>query len=514
MSQRVNRRRFLQAATVGGFSALGSIARMQAGEAAPAPDPLRFGPDLEPIVRLIEETPREKCVAVLAGQLRAGLPYRRFSAAIFLAALRKQNSHHSVYLVQSAYELSLDLPPAEQLLPLFWAMDHFKWHQQRFPTPALSALQGALPTPEEAESTFHEAMRRSDTELAERAATSLARSAGARQAFDIFWQYGCRDSSLIGHRAIAVSSCWRALETIGWQHAEPVLRFVVHNLLTSNGGPDRYYGPNLARTDQVLERLPAGWPAGRADRAATAEVFALLRQGQSERACELAVKQLSEGIGAQSIWDALHVAAAELLILHDSEIGMAARPLHANTTVNALHFAFNASLAPRIRLLILLQATAWASDFIRSHLGDQRLNANMPVDLAGAQPLAPAAMAVREIFEQLPPRTYDLSSRTRGGYALVNRDARADLSRKVFALVSGEPAAAGPFMQTARGWLCVKAAVEAHEFKLPAALFEDYELVSSEWRPRLLAASAHWLHGEQSPDSPVFQDARREIQSS
>ena len=41
------------------------------------------------------------------------------------------------------------------------------------------------------------------TELAERAAVSLARSAGARQAFDVFWQYGCRDGSLIGHRAIA-----------------------------------------------------------------------------------------------------------------------------------------------------------------------------------------------------------------------------------------------------------------------------------------------------------------------
>jgi hypothetical protein len=119
---------------------------------------------------------------------------------------------------------------------------------------------------------------------------------------------------------------------------------------------------------------------------------------------------------------------------------------------------------------------------------------------------------VQELFEQLPPRTYDLSSKTRGGYALVKREARVELGRKAFALVDREPAAAGRYMAAARGWLCAKAAVEAHEFKLPAALFEDYELVSPEWRPRLLAASAHWLHGRQSPDSALLRAARQEIQ--
>jgi hypothetical protein len=318
--------------------------------------------------------------------------------------------------------------------------------------------------------------------------------------------------SLIGHRAISVTSCWRTLETIGWEQAEPVLRFVVYNLLTTNGGPDRYYGPNIARVERALATLPAGWSVGRADRSATAEVFAMLRQGQSERACELAVKLLAGGVGAQPLWDAVHVAAAELLILHASDTGMAARPLHVNTTVNALHYAFNAASAPRVRLLIVLQATAWVGDFIRVHLGDKLLNDTKPVDLGGAEPVASAAEAVQELFELMPPRTYDLSPETKGGYALVNRQARADLGRKVFALVSREPAVAGRYMQAARGWLCAKAAVEAHEFKLPAALFEDYESVSPEWRPRLLAASAHWLHGKQSPDSGVFQEARREIQ--
>jgi hypothetical protein len=507
MSCSILRRRFLQAIAVGGLST--SFRRVQANESEAAP--IRFGGDLEPIVRLIEETPREKCVPVLVEQLRTGLPQRRFLAAIFLAALRKQNSHHSVYLVHSAHQVSLDVAPPDRLLPLFWAVDHFKWHQEKFPTPALLTLAGPLPRAEQAEAEFHEAMKQSDLERAERATTALAHSTGARQAFDLLWRYACRDVSLIGHRAIAVANCWRTLETVGWQHAEPVLRFVVQNLLTTNGKPDQYYEPNHARVAQAFDRLSPSWPGGLADPKATLELFGVLIQGNSERACELAMEQLESGTGAQPLWDAVHIAAAELLILHKSETGMAARPLHANTATNALRCAFQVSSNSRIRLLILLQAIAWIGDFVHAHRNELNLVGSSPADLGGAARHWSAASAVQEIFEELPPRTYDLTGKTRGGYAVLDREARTSLGRKVFGLVDREPGAAGPYTQAARQMLCTKAAVEAHEFKLPPALFEDCEFVSPEWRPRLLAASAHWLHGKRSPDSEILQQVRREI---
>lgn len=522
MSFRLTRRRFLHTATAGcaaldlqGLSGFLPVSPVRADEAKVTPDIVRFGSDIEPVVRLIEETPREKCVAALVEQLHGGLPYRRFLAAIFLAAIRKRDSHHSVYLVNSAHQMSLDLRPEQRLLPLFWAVDHYKWQQQDFPTPSLEVIKGALPAADKAEAEFNHAMQRSDGERAGRAVVALARGGGVRQAFEQFWQYGCRDISFIGHRAISVTNCWRALETIGWQHAEPVLSFVVQDLHVFGGGrPDRYYRPNLARVEQTLEKLPGGWEVGRADRGATLEVFALLRQGQSEKACDLAVDQLSRGCGAQPLWDALHVAAAELLILHPSGSGMAGRPLHLNTTVNALRFAFNASSAPRVRLLILLQATAWVADFIRVHLGDKAVNDSKLIDLAGAQAPASASEAVEEVFELLPPHTYSFDSKTKTGtgHTLVNRAARTDLGRKIFALVDRDPDAAALYMQTARDWLSAKATVEAHEYKLPAAVFEDCEWVSAEWRPRLLAAAAHWLHGKQSPDSEVLEQARKAVQ--
>ena len=62
--------------------------------AEPPPERVRFGPDLEPIVRLIEETPREQCVRVFVAELRRGLPYRRFLAASLFAGIRRTHSHH------------------------------------------------------------------------------------------------------------------------------------------------------------------------------------------------------------------------------------------------------------------------------------------------------------------------------------------------------------------------------------------------------------------------------------
>jgi hypothetical protein len=520
MAARLTRRRFLRTAGAGtaalewpGLSGLLSVSPVRADEAKVTPDAVRFGPDIEPVVRLIEETPRDRCVAALVDQLRGGLPYRRFLAAVFLAAVRKGDSHHSVYLACSAHQVSLDVRPEERLLPLFWAVDHFKWQQHDFPTPAMAPLRGDLPPAEKAAADFHEAMGRADAERAERAVVALARTDGARPAFDQLWQYGCRDSSFIGHRAISVTNSWRVLETIGWQHAEPVLRFVVRDLHLRGGGPDRFHRPNRERVDRIAGKLPAGWAAGRADRGRTLELVALLRAGQSEPACQWAAEQLGGGSGAQPVWDGVRVAAAELLMLHPAATGMAGRPLHVNTAVNALRFAYATCTVARTRLLILLQAVAWVADFIRTHLGEKALTDTKLVDLAGARPPASAREAIDEVFAGLPPRTYQFDSRTKtgAGHVLADRAARNDIGRKVFALVTRDPGAAAAYAQAARGWLSAKATVEAHEYKLPAALFEDCEWVSAEWRPRLLAAAAHWLHGKQSPDSEVLRQAREAV---
>jgi hypothetical protein len=510
------RRQLLQ--TVVGTASLGladasSLVGLVAFAAERPPDKVRFGREIEPIVRLIEETPLDRCVSVFIDQLRRGLPYRHFLAAAFFAGIRKKHSHHDVYKIHSVHQVSMDVRPEERLLPLFWAIHAFKQRLIDFPAPALTELQGSLPLPEKASGEFHDAMQRSDLDRAERGLVALARSQGPRQTLEQLWPYGCRNGSAGGHAAIVVASCARAMDAIGWSHAEPALRFVIQDLFSSGWEkPDAFCLPNTVRVDRHLDQLPAGWPTEKGDPAATRELFALLREGKSTAACELAIKQLRAGTGAQAIWDAAHLATAELMVRHSDGWGLASRPLHANTSLNALHHAFRTCTPARTRLLVLLQAVAWVADKTNGDLAGKALRDIKITELAGARLPARTEDAVAEIFAQLPPRSYRWDARASRAVLTYGQRADADEAcRKVFALVKERPESVPLLVQTALSWLCRKASNDHHEYKFLAAMLEEVNLVSAEWQPHLLTASIHYFHGSQSLDNPVIRQTREAL---
>jgi hypothetical protein len=508
------RRRFLQ--TVASAASLGLpdlplLGELAAFSSEPPPATMRFGRDIEPIVRLIEETPRDRCVAVFIDQLRRGLPYRRFLAAVFFASIRRYRSHHDVYKIHSVHQVSLDARPEERLLPLFWALHGYKKHQEDFPNPSLTELRGPLPAPEKASAELASAMEQFDADGAERALVTLARNQGARQTMEQLWIYGLRNLGAGGHAAILVANCFRALEAIGWQQAEQTLRFVVQDIyLLSAEKPGPHWLSNTARAERHLDRLPPAWAAGQADTAATRELFSLLREGKAEPACDLAIKQLFSGVGAQAQWDAVHLATAELMVRHKSGWGLASRPLHANTSTNALHYAFRTCTTTRTRLLALLQAVAWAAGRTGADLGDLR---DVKIaELSAASVPATAEDAVTEIFALLPSRTYRWDAQVRKAVLGYGKRADADEAcRKVFVLARERPDIVPLFKQTAHSWLCRKANDDAHEYKFLAAILEDTAFVSSPWQPHLLAASVHYFHGNQTPANPVVQQAQEAL---
>lgn len=513
-----SRRRFLAGATatslgLADVTSLGAL-RAFAGEEPAVPQKVRFGRDIEPIVRLIEETPRGRCVAALTEQLRQGLPYERFLAGVFFAGIRRLNSNHDVYKIQPVHQVSMEVRPEERLLPLFWAMDGFKQRQDDFPSSPLPELKGPMPAPEKAASELAGAFERADLDASERAVVVLARGLGARQTMERLWPYGCRNGGWGGHGAIVVASCFRTLAIVGWREAEPVLRFVVRDVyaLTGNGKPDRYFLPNTARVERHVDRLPPGWAERDAGEAATLELFGLLRTGKADQACELALEQVLAGTGAQAVWDAVHLAAAELMVRHSSGWGVASRPLHSNTSAAALHYAFRTSESARTRLLALLQAVAWTGDKTNSELSARSLRdiaiAHLPPPVV---PPAAADKAVAEVFSRLPSRHYEWD-RSRGAVLTYGNRADADEAcREVFLLAKERPETASEFVRAAQSWLCQKASGDAHDYKYPAAIFEAARWVSPRWRPHLLAASVHFLHGEQSPDHPVILQARQAL---
>jgi hypothetical protein len=199
------------------------------------------------------------------------------------------------------------------------------------------------------------------------------------------------------------------------------------------------------------------------------------------------------------------------MVRHKSGWGLASRPLHANTSTNALHYAFRTCTTTRTRLLALLQAVAWAAGRTGADLGDLR-----DVKIAELSPASvPAKVedAVAEIFALLPSRTYHWDAEVKKAVLGYGKRADADEAcRKVFVLAKERPDIVPLFVQTAHSWLCRKANDDAHEYKFLAAILEDAAYVSPAWQPHLLAASVHYFHGKQTPDNPLIQHVQEALQ--
>ena len=111
--------------------------RLSRAEAQVTPDLVRFRPEIEPLVLLIERTPRDKAAEMLVEQLRRGVSYRQLLAALFLAGVRNVNPRppgfalHCVFVIHSTHLIGMEVPADSRLLPLFYALDNFKASQER-----------------------------------------------------------------------------------------------------------------------------------------------------------------------------------------------------------------------------------------------------------------------------------------------------------------------------------------------------------------------------------------------
>ena len=370
------RRQFLRSAAAGGallgldgLGFLGTLRPVSAEEAKLAPDLVRLDDSIEPVVKLLEETPRERLLEEVAGRIRKGLSYREVLCALLLAGVRNVQPRphvgfkfHAVLVVNSAHLASLSSPDSDRWLPIFWALDYFKSSQaatQRESGWRMSKVdESKVPPASKAREAFAAAMDAWDEPAADAAAAGVARSLGVNEAFELFARYGPRDFRDIGHKAIYVANSFRTLSCVGWQHAEPVLRSLAYALLENDGqnpakadlAPDRPWRKNAARA----EKLRPNWHDGKADDAATKHLLATLRTGSDEEAADLVVEQLNAGVATQSVWDGLLSGAGELLMRSPGIV-----TLHAVTTSNAMRYAYEATADDRTRQMLLLQAASF-----------------------------------------------------------------------------------------------------------------------------------------------------------
>jgi hypothetical protein len=502
----IPRRTFLKTAAGGSALAalipLGFLSRLPAVSAAEAtvpPRTVQLNPDIEPLVRFLEETPRERLLEEVAARIHRGLSYREVLTALMLAGVRSIQPRpvgfkfHAVLVINSAHLASLASPDSDRWLPIFWAIDQFKSSQAanvkegNWTMPPVD--ENAVPPSHRAREAFVTAMDRWDEAAADAAIAGLVRNAGADELFDLFARYGARDFRDIGHKMIYVSNSFRCLEVIGWQHAEPVLRSLTYALLERSGAKanpadadlpeDRPFRENL--TAQKV--LPESWTGGQRKEGATVELLELLRTGSAADASKLSIDLLNKGAAPSSLFDAFFCGAGELLMRAPGIVS-----LHAVTFTNAAHYAWQRCRSDETRRLLLLQNAA----FLPLYRGAPKEHA---VKIDALDPLAPtdAGAGVAEIFDD------------------ISRD-RLVAARKILAHVHASPDAAALFAQSARRLVFAKG-TNAHDYKFSSAVLEDYHQLASPWRERLLAASAFYLRGSGDRDNVLVQRTRAALAS-
>jgi hypothetical protein len=509
------RRDFIRTSAAASVVGLGELGRLvpfrpaTAADATVTPQDVLPTSDVEPLVRLIMDTPRENAVPVMIEQLRKGASYRRFLGALYLAALRMKVSPHHVYMIHSAHQISLDATIEDRLLPLFWALDTLQVRRAEGERhPALKAE--ALPAPQMAAAELDAAMRKFDADRAKAALVALVRSEGGKPALGRLWHYAARDSSNIGHRAIAFVSGWRTLETIGWAHAEAVCQFVIDEL---NGGKytPALYRPNVERAEKGIGDLPRDWAGGRADRAATLELLAVLHAGDAQGACRWTFDSLKKGTAqAQSVWDAIFLAAAEIMLRFDAYHQLPARPLHTTTSMNALHYAFHACGDAGTRLYTLLMAVDWTAGYVATERDRKKLREMKITALPDAEVPDTPEEAVGAVFAAQPVRKYDADRKQFTSEYVGKREDMDRVVQMAYAYARKRPDHRA-FVQTALRLVGLKATDNAHDVKFPAAIYENYRHASPRWRPHLLAASMHWLPGTRMEDAPGVKQAREAL---
>ena len=303
-------------------------------------------------------------MTVAVKHLKDGLSYRDLLAGLFLAGIRNIKPHpvgfkfHAVMVVNSAHLLGQTAAVDERLLPLFWALDTFKKSQAQDVKEGDWTLgkvdESRLPRPDKAKLEFLRAMDAWDAEAADASITALCRTSGAAETMEPLWRMAVRDQRNIGHKPIFAAQSWRTLQTIGWQHAEPVLRSLSLGLLDLHGDSRHVpVGPYEANLENA-KKLGADWSLGKPDPSATRALLDAMRQASPEAASAEAVKLLNGGVSADSLWDAVILSASELLMRSPGIVA-----LHATTSANSLHYIYGASGDDTTRKLALLQAVGW-----------------------------------------------------------------------------------------------------------------------------------------------------------
>ena len=487
----MNRRTFIHAAGAAGLSL---TSRLGVG----ATDSAVAG-----LLQLLEDSPRELIPHELVRLIRGGLRYEDLLSALALAAVRNVQpypdvgyKYHSVMVLRSIHLTTQHLSSSDKWLPIAWAADYFKETQAeergidgwRMP-PRSAASAGSA---QAARRAMIRALDNWDRDAADAAIVDYLQLSPPEEILSLLFRYGARDLRAIGHKATTVGNAHYLIELLGSAQAGPLLRSTVAALQNSDRdpnparhdlAPDQPWRRNLQR----LREIPRNWKQGRNDPGARAELHAALYRVSEYESGTMVIALLRQSLSPEAIWQVLFDTAAELL-MHETGI----LTLHAQTTANALYYAYRVCGDEQTQQLALLQGAAFMAMFrklVNTSPPDIRLEALQPLALEST-----AVDAIDEIFAEVSAGRRLHAARKSLSYLQTGGDAEA-------------------LIASARHHL-VYQADEPHDYKFSEAVFDSYAQSSnSDWRYRFLSAGMAYFKAPAKRPGPVVEHMLERLKS-
>ena len=280
---------------------------------------LEFGA-LEPLVRLMQETPVAKLLPVLVEKLRTGTELKQLVAAGALANARTFGGEdyvgfHTMMALAPGFHIAQELPPEQQPLPVFKVLYRNTNRIQEFGGASREVLRPVIATttatPANPGEFLRDAVRSKDAARADAAFIAVART--PEDALDALLHEVQDDTEV--HRVVLPYRAWDLLGLIGPEQATTLLRQSVRYCVKAEASwaksGSRELLPKLLEEHKLLDRAPGT----RAAEDAWVEALSVtIFKSTPEQAAAAAAAALAEGMAPDAIGEAISLAANQLIL--------------------------------------------------------------------------------------------------------------------------------------------------------------------------------------------------------
>ncbi len=417
------------------------------------------------LARELIQLDREAAFARVDELRRGGLTPHQALSAIFLAGMQEIRPRpvgfklHAVMMVASAHDVVRLSPPGERWLPVFWNLGDMKRSQARDAEEGDWQLEPRMATEtDDTLARLEAALDGDDEDTTDRACIAAFATNGLDQTFDALWPRALGDYHNLGHKIIHAAQTRRALDQLGWNHGEPVLRALAYALIAKGDERSR---ATWKATVAAGKTLPANWAQGDSEPRAAVAILHALRPLDADAAIAAIAKASQDGASAATLFDAMRLRALELLVNRPTLVAV-----HPLTTLNAFRTVIARTARADTRRHALLQCAAWLGHY-RSDLrvgdGDRAIDT-----LEATATSEPAAQVL------------DLAAEDR------------DVAMAHALHVARTHAGRDGLIEAARAVL-VRKAQEHHDYKFAAAIFEEVRAAHPDLAPRVLASAFAYL---------------------